>query len=166
MQVQSSSNYTHEPRDNQRAPSPTVTFSSTGLEKLNFPNSAAFFDRRKESRIVSTTSHDDREDSVRQQFASPFRGRPFRGFRGRGFPRGRGYSRGSFNSRGRSFRGSSYRGGIGRGLGRDRDRWAHDKFEDQDTTSYKKSKKVKEEKGSKKDKKSKKSDRERRSSHK
>lgn len=74
MQVQSSSNYTHEPRDNQRAPSPTVTFSSTGLEKLNFPNSAAFFDRRKESRIVSTTLgeiHDRMRDNMQHSGQMP-----------------------------------------------------------------------------------------------
>lgn len=270
MQMQSNSDYSHEQRDTQRPPSPTVTFSSTGLEKLNFPNSAPFFERRKEPQIVSTTlgeihdrmrdsiqqsgqlpssdlrlalerkqlspladsftsdllsqetiiyerekmsramseerrpvkerlggkkdefpdfrkevdllnqadplstpkgrgyfEHDDREDSLRKPFPLPPR-RPFRGgYRGRGFMRGRGYMRGSFNPRGRSFRGSSYGRGLGRGYARERDRWTHDKFEDQDSgSSYKKLKKTKEEKSSKKEKKSKKSDRERRDSHK
>lgn len=58
--------------------------------------------------------------------------------------------RGSFNPRGRSFRGSSYGRGLGRGYARERDRWTHDKFEDQDSgSSYKKLKKTKEEKVSK-----------------
>lgn len=89
------------------------------------------------------SQHDDREDSPPRDDFSSSRGlrRPLRGFRGRGYVRGRGFLRGGFSSRGRYIRGRylpAYRM-FGRGSIRDsRDRWTHDKFEDEEKTDHKK----------------------------
>lgn len=114
--------------------------------------------------------HDDREDSPPRDDFSSSRGlrRPLRGFRGRGYVRGRGFLRGGFSTRGRYIRGRyvpAYRT-FGRGSIREsRDRWTHDKFEDEEKTDHKKKEsKKKSERSSKKEKKSKKPDTERRSS--